>query len=215
MGRDDQTALRPAPASWPEALDRPALSLTGEIDDEATRDFLDRLREAEEGEGDLALELTTLGGDAEMARRIVLEIQLAGRRTGRRFLFLGKTAVYSAGVTIMSAFPRDDRWLTEDTVLLIHCRQLEKTIELAGPMRASLPRLDSVKAQIETGLRIEEENFRRLIAGSDISLKEICARAVDNWYLDAAEALRRGLVGGLVPAEAPRRSSASSMPRGH
>jgi hypothetical protein len=51
--------------------------------------------------------VTTLGGDAEMARRILLEIdrvrQWRQGRGGSRFLFLGKTIVYSAGVTITTA----------------------------------------------------------------------------------------------------------------
>ncbi|HMJ92749.1 MAG TPA: peptidase S14 [Allosphingosinicella sp.] len=199
MSRDDQPAPRAGqPSSWPKILDRPTLSVTGEIDSQATRDFLDALRKAEDGEGDVALELTTLGGDAEMARRIVLEIGLARKRTGKRFLFLGKTVVYSAGVTVMSAFPREDRWLTEDAVLLIHCRQLDKSIEISGPMRASLPELDAVRAQIENGLKLEERNFRRLIEGSDVGMTELCEKAVHNWYVDAEEALKRGLIAGIV-----------------
>jgi ATP-dependent protease ClpP protease subunit len=199
MSRDDQSAPRNAQAqSWPTILDRPTLSITGEIDAQRTREFLGSLRQAEDGEGDLGLEVTTLGGDAEMARRIVLEIGLARKRTGRRFLFLGKTVVYSAGVTVMSAFPREDRWLTADAVLLIHCRQLDKSIEISGPMRASLPELDAVRAQIENGLKLEEQNFRRLIEGSDVGMEELCEKAVHNWYVDAEEALKRGLITGIV-----------------
>jgi hypothetical protein len=199
MSRDDQSAPRGAgTGSWPKVLDRPTLSLTGEIDSQATRDFLGALREAEDGEGDLAVEVTTLGGDAEMARRIVLEIGLCRKRTGRRFLFLGKTVVYSAGVTIMSAFPREDRWLAADAVLLIHCRHLEKTIEVSGPMRASLPELDALRAQIDNGLKLEQENFRRLIAGSDVGMEELWEKAVRNWYVDAEEALNRRLVAGIL-----------------
>jgi ATP-dependent protease ClpP protease subunit len=37
---------------------------------------------------------------------------------------LGRTIVYSAGVTIMAAFPRADRWLSLDTRVMIHRRQL-------------------------------------------------------------------------------------------
>ena len=199
MGRDDQVMFRqPEAGSWPKILERPTLAITGEIDGARTREFLDALGEAEKGEGDLALQLTTLGGDAEMARRIVLEIGLARKRTGRRFLFLGKTVVYSAGVTIMSAFPREDRWLTSDAVVLIHCRHLEKKIEISGPMRASLPEIDAVRAQIENGLKLEKENFERLIAGSDISFDEIWEKSERNWYLTAEEALERGLVAGIV-----------------
>lgn len=61
----------------------------------------------------VAVEISTLGGDAELARRLVLEVGLARERLGKRLVFLGKTCVYSA-VTLMSAFAKDDRYLTRD-----------------------------------------------------------------------------------------------------
>jgi ATP-dependent protease ClpP protease subunit len=144
------------------------------------------------------MELTTLGGDAELARRIVLEIGQARRRLKGRFLFLGKTVVYSAGVTIMSAFPKADRYLAADATLLIHCRQLEKSVELNGPLRASLPKVEALKAELENGLRLEEENFRQLIEGSDVTLEELQEKALYNWYLTAEQAAQRGLVAQVI-----------------
>jgi ATP-dependent protease ClpP protease subunit len=159
--------------------------------------FLDQLRDAEIAGGDVAMELTTLGGDAELGRRLVLEIENARARLAGRFLFLGKTAVYSAGATIMSAFPRADRWLSADAVVMIHCRKLEKTIEISGPMRASLPEIDALRSQILTGLRLEERSFQRLIQGTNIALEELCDKALHNWYLPAEDAVRLGLVAGI------------------
>jgi ATP-dependent protease ClpP protease subunit len=185
--------------TYPQVLDRPQISLVGDIDKFSVERFLDQLRQAEKAGGDIALEVTTLGGDPEMARRIMLEIDRARARLPGRLLFLGKTVVYSAGTTIMSAFPRADRWLSGDTMLMIHCRKLDKTVELAGPIRSSLPQIEALKAQIETGIALEERNFRRMIEGSDVTLDEIFERALYNWYLDAAEAEGRGLVGGIVP----------------
>jgi hypothetical protein len=75
---------------------------------------------------------------------------------------------------------------------------LETTIEISGPMRASLDEVVALKEQIELGLRLEEENFRRLIEGSDVTLEELCAKALHSWYLPAKEALERGLVAGLL-----------------
>lgn len=203
MSRDDSSRpslthddTRPRP---PEALAQPQIALIGEVDAAAVLSFRDQLRQAETGSGDIVMEVTTLGGDAEMARRIVLEIDAARGRlaAGRRFLFLGKTVVYSAGVTILAAFPRADRWLAHDTVVMIHCRKLDKTVDLSGPIRASLPELRAIQNQIETGVQLENENFRRLIEGSDIPFEEVEERALSNWYLDAEEARRRGLVAGI------------------
>jgi ATP-dependent protease ClpP protease subunit len=185
--------------SHPACLDAPQISLLGEVNEDMLRDFFAALANAEKSGGDIAIELTTPGGDAEFARRLVLEIQIAqGRLKDRRILFLGKTQVYSAGTTIMSAFPKEDRFLTRDAVVMVHCRQLDKTIEIAGPIRASLPQIDALKQQIETGLRLEEDNFRRLIKGSGIDLEELFEKALHNWYLTAEEALKRGLVAAII-----------------
>lgn len=191
----------------PATLSNPQISLIGQINEDRARDFLNQLAEAETKPGDIALELTTLGGDAEIARRIVLEIEAARDRRGGRILFIGKTIVYSAGTTIMSAFPREDRYLSTDAMVMIHCRQLEKSIEISGPMRASLPKIEAVVAQVKTGIEVEKENFLRLIAGSDISLEELLDRALHNWYLTAAEAVRRGLVAGIWTQAGARRAA--------
>ena len=123
-----------------------------------------------------------MGGDPEMARRIVLEVDNARARLAGRFLFLGKTVVYSAGATIMSGFPKGDRWFARDTMLMIHCRKLDKTVEISGPIRTSLPQLRALQNQIETGIALEDENFRRLIEGSDVTIEEIFEKALCNWY---------------------------------
>jgi ATP-dependent protease ClpP protease subunit len=190
----DETAKAPPPA----ILARPQISLVGDIDKYSVERFLDQLGEAESAGGDVAMELTTLGGDAELARRIVLEIDNARARLAGRFLFLGKTVVYSAGATIMSAFPRRDRWLARDAMLMIHCRKLDKTVEIAGPLRSSLPQVEALASQMKAGLALEEENFRRLIEGSDLGLDELLGKALCNWYLTAEQALARGLVAGIA-----------------
>ena len=195
MAREDVQA-----AAHPAILDRPQISLVGEIDKFTVERFLDQLGKAEAAGGDIALEVTTLGGDPEMARRIMLEVDRARARLPGRFLFLGKSVVYSAGATIMSAFPRGDRWLSEDAMVMIHCRKLDKTVELSGPIRSSLPQINALKAQIETGIMLEERNFRRLIEGSNVSLDEVFERALFNWYLTAGEAVERGLVSGILGA---------------
>lgn len=189
----------PQDAEFPPCLASPQISLIGEVLEPMVEGFLAQLAEAEKADGDIALELTTPGGDAELGRRLVLEVEQARTRLGqRRLLFLGKTQVYSAGVTLMSAFRASERYLTRDSVLLVHGRQLDETVTIEGPMRASRTRLEALLAQIDLGLRHEEENFRRLIEGSDVGLEEISRKALHNWYIPADEAHARGLVAGLV-----------------
>lgn len=180
-------------------LHHPQISLNGTVCDDMVPQLVDGLKEAEKDEGPVTVEISTLGGDPEAARRMILEIELARERLkSRRLLFLGKTSVYSAGATFMAGFPREDRFLTKDATLLIHCRQLDKTIEMSGPMRASRAKLEAQLHEIDTGVELEKENFERLIEGSDVTMDELLEKALYNWYVPAEEALKRGLVAGIV-----------------
>lgn len=192
------TANHHAPVLSTSLIEQPFISLLGEVNEAMANQLIDTLRDQPD-QGTLVIELSTVGGDAEIARRMLLEIDIARARfKSQRFVFLGKSTVYSAGVTIMSAFPREDRFLTKDTVLLIHSRQLEKEIKLSGPISASLSKLQAACHEIETGMMLEQDGFKRLIAGSQISLEEVTQRAPSNWYLLAQDALNRGLVSGLT-----------------
>lgn len=175
----------------------PQVRLHGPVGDETLDTLLAELNTAERGEGPIAIEVTTTGGDAEIGRRLALEIDLA-RRLGRRLVFVGKTAVFSAGATIMAGFPVADRYLTRDAVILVHCRKLEKTLALEGPLKANQQRVRQVLAEIENGLRVEREGFEAFVNGSDVSLEEVEEKAPFNWYIGAQEALDRRLVAGLV-----------------
>jgi ATP-dependent protease ClpP protease subunit len=176
----------------------PNVRLYGPIDDDCVRSFLDQLSEVRKGQDPLILELTTEGGDAEGGRRIALEVRLCRTWNKRRTIFVGKTAVMSAGVTIMAAFPRDQRFLADDCVLLVHERRLKKTLEVNGPMRANIQIVRELLAQMEVAERIEKEGFAELVQGSRISLDELYERATTNCYLSAKEALELGLIAGII-----------------
>lgn len=186
------------PATQQIDFDRPQVRLTGELDAARARDVIEALSRLDSDNRGILVEVTTPGGDAELGRRLVLEIERTRKRAGRRTIFIGKTQCYSAGVTIMSAFPVRDRYLTRDCWLLIHCRRLDETVQISGPIRESLPQIEAIAAQIRVGTRLEDGTFGRLIAGSDIEMDEIYKRTPCNWYLSAEEALERRLVAGLV-----------------
>jgi ATP-dependent protease ClpP protease subunit len=187
-----------ASAKFPPAVLNPQIRLLGRIDEILFDSFLKQMAEVPETEDPVAIELMTFGGDPEIARRFALEIRLATARLQRRLVFIGKTVVYSAGVGVMAAFPRADRFLTRDALLMIHGRELELTVQLSGSLTVGAQRLRQVLAQIETGLRLEQEGFRSLAEGSKLTLDELTERAATNWYLLAAEALRYRLIAGLV-----------------
>ncbi|WP_156381242.1 hypothetical protein [Aminobacter sp. DSM 101952] len=62
----------------------------------------------------LILELMTQGGDADIARRIALEIRIFQAYAATAAYVIGKTAVMSAGVTVLSGFNCKNRFLTAD-----------------------------------------------------------------------------------------------------
>ena len=193
MAREDREQPRP------DATLTADISLVGSVDEAMACKLRDALDKAEPGTDPLTIDMTTLGGDPEMARRMIVEIEAARKRLkGRRLVFVGKTVVYSAGCTFMAAFPPEDRYLTEDTTLLIHCRQLKQTMELDGPIRSHLPKLEAMIHQLETGIELEEDNFKCLIRGTDVPMDELLEKALYNWYVPAEEALERKLIAGII-----------------
>lgn len=193
MAREDREQ------SKPEARAITDISLVGPVDEAMACKLRDCLAEAESGNDPLTIDMTTLGGDPEMARRMIVEVDAARERLeGRRLVFVGKTVVYSAGCTFMAAFPPEDRYLTADTTLLIHCRQLCKTMQLDGPIRTSIPMLKAMIHQLETGVELEKDNFERLIDGTEVPMDELLEKALYNWYVPAGEALERKLVAAVI-----------------
>ncbi len=187
----------PSSTSRPPAeLAAPNVRLHGVVDEAMLDRWLDQT--AALGTAALVLELTTTGGDADVARRIADDVRLFRTRDGRRTLFLGKTVVHSAGVTILGGFERSDRWLTRDAAMLVHGRKLAKTLNLDGPLRSERPKVEAVLAEIDDGLRAERAEFLKFVEGSDVTLEELESRIAGDWRLTAEEALRRGLIAGVV-----------------
>lgn len=181
------------------SLSTPTIRLYGSVGEPMLAQLLDALAAAREAEAPFVLELTTSGGDADVARRMALEIRLLREIEGKDAWFFGKTFVYSAGVTVMGAFPIERRVLSADTVLLLHERRLEKQLNLSGALRASLARVRDVLAEIESGQRLERDNFADLVRGSDLDLEDLMRKVAEaNWYLSADEARALRLVGHVV-----------------
>lgn len=146
-----------------------------------------------------AVELFTLGGDPDIARTMGDDLaRWRGAATGRRFVFLGKAAVYSAGVTFMSFFPRGDRYLAAGARLMIHERQMRKTVRLEGPLSLCAVTARRILHEVQASQQIQDEDFARLIQGSRVEMADLVRRARTDWYLDAAEACALGLVEAVV-----------------
>jgi ATP-dependent protease ClpP protease subunit len=171
----------------------PHVHLSGSVDYMMYENFRQQLDNCPT-EGALVVTITTLGGDPEVARAMGDDIRLLREFQGREILFLGKVAVYSAGATFMSAFPVEHRFLTRRTRLMLHERNIQKTVNLNGPLRSMIAPLKAALHEIEHSIQIEEEGFRDIVTGSRVQFEELRDKAPSNWYIEAEEARDLGLV---------------------
>lgn len=116
----------------------------------------------------------------------------------RRFVFLGKAAIYSAGTTFMSFFSRPNRYLTRGARLMVHERKLNKTVQLNGPLTTCIASVKAALHEIECSIAIQNEGFANLVEGSDVTLDEVLRRAPENWYIEAEHARDLGLIAGVL-----------------
>jgi ATP-dependent Clp protease, protease subunit len=177
----------------------PDIRLFGDIHEDMVRDYYKQARRIRNKSGPVILELGTRGGDPEAARRIGMDVEHLRKNHKKEIYFLGKTVVYSAGANLMGCFPQRYRFVTKDTMLLIHERRMEKEVDLVDrPLSACAQIVQQLRAQIENSQNLEKAVFERLAKGVAITAKEVTERAKDNWYLSAGEALRLGLIAGIV-----------------
>lgn len=182
----------------PADFEFPAIMLTGAVDYNMYQWFRQCLSNAPQ-QGLVVVELSTLGGDPEVARMMGEDIRFhSDMHPERRIVFLGKTAIYSAGATFMSFFARENRYLTRGTRLMIHERLINKTINLEGPLTTCVASLKAAIHEIEASIAIQNEGFSNLVLGSGISLDDVIQRATENWYLEANEAQALGLVEAVL-----------------
>ncbi len=177
----------------------PAIRLYGAVDDAFLGRFLEQLKPLRGRTEPLVFELSTSGGDADVARRIGEEIRLCREVGGMDLYFMGKAMVYSAGVMIMAAFPVARRYLSRDAVLLIHEWQIEKEIRFSGPLRVCAATAHDFLAELEVAHKLERQAFHELVQGTRLSYEQLSAQVVKaDWYLLAPEAAELELVAGLV-----------------
>lgn len=176
----------------------PAIMLTGAVDYNMYQWFRQSLTNAPR-QGLVVVELSTLGGDPEVARMMGEDIRFhSDLHPERRIAFLGKTAIYSAGATFMGFFARENRYLARGTRLMIHERLLTRNINLQGPLTTCIASLKAAINEIEASIAIQNEGFANLVVGSSLTTEEVISRATENWYLEAQEALQLGLIEAVL-----------------
>lgn len=149
--------------------------------------------------GLVVVELSTLGGDPEVARMMGEDVRYhSDVEPERHIVFLGKAAIYSAGTTFMSFFARDNRYLTRGTRLMIHERKLNKVLNIDGPLTSCVATVKATLHEIEASIAIQNEGFENLIRGSQITMEHVLQHAPFNWYIEANEAAAAGLVRAVL-----------------
>src|ERR1700753_1513962 len=180
------------------AFKSPAIALSGVVDYDMYTKFRTQFDAASE-QNLVVIELSTLGGDPEVARMMGEDVRFASEmEPDRRFVFFGKAAIYSAGVTFMSFFARENRYLARGTRLMIHERKLSKQLVIDGPLTTCIAVVKATLNEIECSIAIQNEGFQNLILGSGVTLDEVLKRAPSNWYVEAQEAKSLGLVEAVL-----------------
>lgn len=172
----------------------PAVLLAGTVDYAMYTGFRNQIASAP-ARGLVVIELSTLGGDPEVARMMGEDVRFHSEtQPSRRFVFLGKAAIYSAGATFMSFFSRDNRYLTRGTRLMIHERKMKAKLVIDGPLTTCVAGLKAKLHEIEQSIAIQNEGFENLIRGSQVTMEDVLRRAPENWYIEAVEARQLGLI---------------------
>jgi len=176
----------------------PAILLSGNVDYDMYRGFRTQLDSAFDRPL-VVVEISTLGGDPEVARMMGEDIRFYSEIfPDRRFVFLGKAVIYSAGVTFMSFFARENRYVTRGSRLMIHERKLSKTLTIDGPLTMCLASVEATLNEIKCSIAIQNEGFENLIRGSQIAMDDVLRKAPSNWYLEAQEAQELGLIRAVL-----------------
>jgi ATP-dependent protease ClpP protease subunit len=194
----NQTHAAPLQTLPATAFKSPAIALSGVVDYEMYTKFRTQFDSASE-QDIVVIELSTLGGDPEVARMMGEDVRFASEmEPARRFVFLGKAAIYSAGTTFMSFFVRQNRYLARGTRLMIHERKLSKQLVIDGPLTTCVAVVKATLNEIECSIAIQNEGFQNLVLGSSVTLEEVLQKAPSNWYLEAQEAKNLGLVEAVL-----------------
>jgi len=98
----------------------------------------------------------------------------------------------------MSFFATPNRYLTRGARLMIHERSLNKTVHLKGPLTSCIASVKALLHEIEHSIAIQNEGSENLVRGSAVTMEEVLERAPCNWYPEAREALRLGLIQGVI-----------------
>ena len=99
----------------------------------------------------------------------------------------------------MAAFPVSHRYLTRATKLMITENKRAQPMELAGgSLRSVASQLEHAQREIQREIEQEDEDYRAISEGSNVSVQELREKAPNDWYITASEAKAMGLIAEVV-----------------
>ena len=96
--------------------------------------------------------------------------------------FLGKSFMHSAGVTTMSCFPVNRRFITADTLLLIQEHKLKKSVEFNGALRGCLSLVNNLIAQMKCGQMLERHGFNQLVEEGKLTVYDVLMHVLNKHW---------------------------------
>lgn len=140
--------------------------------------------------------LTTYGGASGYAAAMYERLRLAQRSFDLTIVGVG--LVYSHGATLLTALPKDKRFLTAGTRVHLHELQKEHRLELTGPQSARRILLEQELQTIEEEAVTLDWTVRALAYGTGRDVEEVRATVRGGRWFSAQEAVDWGLAGALV-----------------
>ena len=149
--------------------------------------------------------LTTTGGMNAYSIGIYERLRLLQQVVDLTLVGIG--IVYSAGITISMAFPKEKRWLTAESSMMFHQTQVEITPSNTSTS-INLTARELLLAESAVSLEHQRRNlewiFDRIAKGTGQKEKTIKKMAESGTYFTAKEALDFGLIGGILDEKKSR-----------
>lgn len=182
-----------------ELHDIPKIGLVGAVDhdmiksfDAAYRDLFNR----EERPSRAALIVSTCGGSTGYAWGVYERIRLLAQEMEVWFFGLG--VVYSAGLHLMLAVPKERRITTPNTRFLFHTVQRNDHLPMKNTIDATALQLQELLSDVEEQKRYKDFQIEAIARDTGISPEELTSKIASGWYFGGQEAVDIGLVGALL-----------------
>jgi ATP-dependent protease ClpP protease subunit len=184
---------------YTEIFGRTQITMAGQVD-EGMIQMLDRILNSTyanpEVENRATLLLTTYGGASGYAMAMYERLRLAQRVFDLTVIGLG--IVYSHGVTLMMALPREKRFVTAGTRLYLHELQKEMKLPLNGPQSARRLVLEQELRTLEEEAATLDWTVKTLAVGTGLPEKKLRTLMSGGTYLSGQEAVDLGFAGALI-----------------